>query len=119
MSAKELRAAASDVAGACDDEFLKVEGYWTVPDRMMIAKSQSIAAHILATVREDDDEPIDEAWLRSQSRTDGLLLTMMTFVRRLDGYHLEVNGHESANPTTRGEFRALCRCLGVTLKEGT
>lgn len=119
MKAKELRQAAeslSNDAARYLEEYLAEEH----DDAVSFAHFERVdlvTDHILATVREDDDELVDELWFIKQTRVDGPLLNMIVLVCRSEGFHLKVNGNESDRPATRGDFRALCRLLGVKLKE--
>ncbi len=106
MNAKELRRAAWTADTHMGDG---------IPDCWQpIVKS--LSAHILATVREDDDKLLDERWFMKQTRVDGPL-SMIVLIRRAEGFHIAVNGHESDRPATRGDFRTLCGLLGVKLDE--
>lgn len=101
MNAKELRQAAE----------------WLHKIRLACSNHTcTLIDYVLATVRGDDDELIDELWFIKQKRVDGPL-RMIVLVRRPEGFHLEVNGYESDRPATRGDFRTLCRSLGVKLEE--
>lgn len=90
-----------------------------------------LADHILATVREDDDEPVDEAWVLSisplgrycVSDPSGFVQVEYSIVSRsVFAEYVRSETDFDTVPTlvkTRGQFRMLCHLLGVPLKEGT
>ena len=72
-----------------------------------------LADHILATVRDDDDEHADQAWQ-----------SLVTFDSAIgDGKWIVAKMFDTwddipKSDKTRGQFRSLCRGLGIALKEG-
>ena len=122
MNAKELRQAA---------EFLRAEANHSVetigPDRSWLQTRRddvrlACAEHILSTVRDDDDEPVSEEWLeisceRKTARTFAVK-SLEVFTRTKDVWLCNpAAGEKYASIKTRGQFRSLCRGLGVELKE--
>ena len=107
MNAKELREAAESALryDDCDDSAI-----------------DSTASHILATVRPDDDEPVNAAWsqdvLGAVSVEVGRNLFLNKWAQVEYGSDNESDGVFNTTVKTRGEFRQLCRLLGVELKEG-
>ena len=118
MNAKELREAAQRL----------IEYPEANPDDVT-----GLADYILATVRDDDDEPVAWEWLAERMtllpddcdvverlasgpmyvhRFHGPLTYVVSCVKN-DGEHAAVNPPES-----RGQFRSLCRGLSIDLKEG-
>lgn len=97
--------------------------------RTALEKGEANATDILATVREDDDERLTEEFVERcnppPGTDDGLYFYWDANVPMnnprpglLGLLSYGTNGcHEFAHIKTRGEFRALCRLLGVTLKE--
>jgi hypothetical protein len=114
VNAKELREAATEVR-RCGSE-----------------PACDIADYILVTVRDDDDEPVTWDWLaermtllpddryRVERRTIGSMyvhrhhgpLVFVVNCVEIDGEYAALNP-----PKTRGQFRSLCRGLGIELKE--
>ncbi len=88
MNAKELRQAAERVSDRYHHDTATID-----PDLAV-----DIAGHILATVREDDDELIDSHWIEV-------------------GVPLQLLRQHIDHIKTRGDFRTLCRLLGVKLQE--
>lgn len=105
MNAKELRQAADRVRDQYHHDTTSID-----PDLVI-----DIAAHILATVREDDDEDMswDEAARQESHRT------FFHVEARSSCWVAIIDGKRTiAEFKTRGEFRALCRLLGVKIREG-
>ena len=103
MNAKELREAAIEITNHGNELAL-------------------MADHILATVRDDDDEPITPLWLSQwgeclvDCRKIGILC-----IDLYDGNWSVIGefGEVYIKPQEkRGQFRSLCRGLGIELKEG-
>ncbi len=125
MTAKELRQAAeytvtmwdnhdSKRLVAGDELFFNSDGE---PDNVTFAR------HILSTVRDDDDELVTYEWLCS-TKKPYLMSRKVTW--NFDGYTVSVNSsgarlHCNHMPIvsvqTRGQFRSLCKGLGIELKE--
>lgn len=84
-----------------------------------------IEAHILATVRADDDEPLDAAWLddRALRCSDGVVanwyfgpqrfIAVTSHRETADMFLVTVAGWERPHIKTRGEVRRLCAALGI------
>ena len=116
MNARELRHAAGLVLG----DFSHPYG-WSG----MIEDSKRLAEHILATVRDDDDEPVSEEWFRSVSTIANIFGPTIHYQGRYltwfewgIGYYDNDTDAVPVTTTTRGQFRALCKGLGIELKEG-
>lgn len=80
---------------------------------------QLLANHILATVREDDDELATVPWVRDSLPAFAWVGWRGAFCAQRTGLHLDISGTMSDRPATRGDFRTLCRLLGVTLRDST
>lgn len=113
MTAKELRQAAeytvtmwdnhdSKRLVAGDELFFNSDGE---PD------SVTFARHILSTVRDDDDEPADRRWqgeaMMRSSANFGMCQTVYAIWDQVS----------KSGGQSRGQFRSLCRGLGIELKE--
>lgn len=89
------------------------------------ADTTLLVRHVLATVREDDGEAVDEAWLRSVGwKPDGVHIVLRDWGRNrnctcqiYDGKTWYINGDEINAPSTRGDVRALCQALNIPLQE--
>lgn len=118
MNAKELRQAAEITRHFIereDDDLNVIAGH-----------IENIAAHILSTVRDDDDEPVSKEWFEE---VIGDPLDLQTIEPWFIWWHSTrelLMGPEggSVGPEpltlpikTRGQFRSLCRGLGIELKE--
>lgn len=77
--------------------------------------SRSIAQHIIATVRADDDEPLTNVFFGTWTDCGGPDLE----IGANDTVRIWVHGKccPLLAVKTRGEFRQLCRLLGVELTE--
>ena len=120
MNAKELRKAAELSATECFQYFEEYheEDHDDPDSKQHYERIDMMAAHILATVREDDVELIDVNWIESLARTDDGDLSMITLRLCEDRkFHLVCNGYVQKNPSTRGDFHQMCRLLGVQFKE--
>ena len=98
MNAKELRVIAEKLADcATDNPMWQKFGY--------------VAGYVLATVRDDDDEPSTDEWECTLLCEAELTLNQSSYVFYVWG--------DARNPgkRTRGQFRALCKGLGIELKE--
>jgi len=107
VNSKELIAAAEN---CCTDSRLEwvdldTPGFPIREDMMMDA--YRLSQHILGTVRADDDEDVHPSWFESLISQDGL--------RTIENVLAAGN---RCRCFSRGEFRQLCRLLGVVLKEG-
>lgn len=117
MNAKELRQAAEitrHLIAREDDDLNVIAGH-----------IENIAAHILATVREDDDEPatyenlcsIKKPYMENRKiwwNFDGFTVSVNSSGARFHCNHMPI-----ASAQTMGQFRSLCRGLGIELKEST
>lgn len=114
MTAKELRRAA-----------LMVSGKEPHPSGFggMIADARTLAAHILSTVRDDDDEPvtyerlcfIKKPYMENRKiwwNFDGFTVSINSSGARFHCNHMPI-----ASAQTMGQFRSLCRGLGIVLEE--
>lgn len=84
-----------------------------------------MSRHILATVRDDDDEPVTAEWLVSV----GIIYSEFHDVFYSEDEAIELVQHSQefmireadaslgVTVKTRGQFRRLCEGLGITLKE--
>jgi hypothetical protein len=93
---------------------------WITQGGLDPTTSEKLAEHILATVRADDDEPVTASWF-------AILLGSIDRFEFGRGYSVERNengqweawlcGHCLRAIKTKGQFRQLCRGLGIALKE--
>lgn len=114
MSAKELRKQAETLADCCTD------------NKLWASQFDLVCHHILATVREDDDEEVTREWFE---QVFGDPLDIQTIEPWFIWWHSTrglLMGSEGGSvgpdpltlPTkTRGQFRSLCRGLGIELQE--
>ena len=118
MNAKELRAAASrrkqwvDLVRRINNPYIGTERHGDLVDK------ENIADYVLATVRDDDDEPVTGEWFSSLPKLwrNGLRIDFYDYVH---DPVLGLNGEEiKANPT-RGDGRRLAAALGIKLEEKT
>ena len=120
MNAKELRKAADRVSKIADKEVLKT-GLKCVTEHTV--DMMLVAEHILATVREDDDDLVTYAWLsfikkpymenrKIRWNFDGYTVSISSSGAKFHCNHMPI-----ASVQTRGQFRALCKGLGIELKE--
>lgn len=115
MNAKELRRAAEIV----------VSQYKSDTTSIRPAVAIELAAHVLSTVREDDDEEYCSDWARSVIGTSEVTLNerFSLATHRCDIEYDDLQPHQVScgslrtRVKTQGDFRTLCRLLGVTLKE--
>lgn len=121
MTAKELRQAADIVLDQVNFGFAVSEH-----------RASILAEHILATVRDDDDAPLDFAFLHSvETKYFGEAL-MCSFefgclemwvvndeYDPLDATWSFSGANLQLTIKTRGQFRSLCRGLGIVLEEKT
>lgn len=134
MNAKELRAMAEKSRAWYTTPNIP-EACHQVPDHVFYT-GYHLATYILATVRDDDDEPVTAEWLHS------LFWDSNSAWWYLDKTRQKVVICEHGKPadvwvaskpfalsdvdqdsllcevTSRGQFRSLCRGLGIELKEG-
>ena len=114
MTAKELRQAAENVLGIVNDP-----PGWTAK----IIDSKRLASHVLATVRDDDDEPVTEEWLGTVKPSRPFITHVGPDV--IDAHYCHNGTYYWGFSTkhlwemTRGQFRSLCRGLGIVLEEKT
>lgn len=116
MNAKELRQAAeytvtmwdnhdSKRLVACDELFFNSDGE---PDNVTFAR------HVLATVLDDDDELVSEDWLSTVETSRPFITHVGSDV--IDAHYWGFSTRHLWG-TTRGQFRSLCKGLGIELKE--
>lgn len=133
MNAKELRQTAAYIVEQRDnhDKFRMVEGDEAFMNADGEPDAVTFARHILATVREDDDEPVTRDFLNSHSTASfgEALYSRYEFTDNLSvGFVAEEYESNRAawmfgaikipvDIKTRGQFRALCKGLGLELKE--
>jgi len=103
MTPEKLRAAAARIAALSEG--------WGDYDYHDNNKLSMCAQHILDTVRDDDDLPVDWTKCGLQKNLD-----------KRGGVRLYKVGEQVAylyayEIKTRGQLRAICRALGVTLQE--
>ena len=118
MTAKELRQAAKNVLGFVNDP-----PGWTAK----IIDSKRLASHVLATVRDDDDEPVTEEWFRRHTggfvNIDGPTIhhcgRYLTWFNWGIGIYDNDSGAVNLGVMDRGQFRSLCVGLGIVLEEKT
>ena len=114
MNAKELRAAAINLKRHMGIVYASTASMGPTPIQRLAG---TLIDHILATVREDDDEPIDDSWFASISdHKQRVMIGDGRCVERDDfgSIFIDADGTHCDFPiTTRGEFRALCRLLGM------
>jgi hypothetical protein len=101
MTPKELRAAAENVLGIVNQP-----PGWVAK----INDSKRLAEHILATVREDDGEPVTMEWVEAFNLND-LTIGMNKM------HYLPHDMVITYKDKTRGQFRKLREGLGIVLKE--
>lgn len=123
-TAKELTTVAHDLTVVAQDYDVGSAAYWSC---------MKASKHILATVRDDDDEPLTPQWLTSITEMYGDHQCYGWFLYHADGDGLNVafrqlNPHASEDITvsidphgpvpckTRGQVRRLCAALGIELK---
>ena len=123
MTPKELRQAAEAVRDnlkrtlrACQE--LRLKG-----DTSLVLADIALAEHILATVREDDGEPVTYEWICSLKIPH---MENRKILWNFDGYTVSVSSSGAkfhcnhmpiASVETRGQFRSLCKGLGIVLGE--
>jgi hypothetical protein len=125
MNAKELRQTAAYIVEQWDnhDKFRMVEGDEAFMNADGEPDAVTFARHILATVREDDDELVTYEWLCSTKTPymenrkiwwnfDGYAVSLSSSGARFHCNHMPI-----ASVQTRGRFRSLCKGLGIELKE--
>lgn len=100
----------------------------TTQGRVSVRCAELCALYIRSTVRADDDEAITLEWIQQlgfertvvTSRYEKLIKTGWWLTWDTDG-DCCLSTHCSVplpnNPKTRGQFRSLCRALGITLPE--
>jgi len=120
MNAKELRKAAEWLKylaypRVCYEEFRGIDGTETRE------KFNTIAEYVLARLRDDDDEPVNDDWLSGVQPS-------ASFAIHTNGIQVEAHYLPEGNfywgysgsaiyKMTRSQFRALCKGLGIELKE--
>ena len=113
------------------DELRAVRGLLGVPEsaidfeNMSAECSRDLWRIVNAEHRADDDVLIDAEWLRSIGATEAWRHRLIvrgdngcSVERRTEVWIVNSQGVPSAQYRTRGQFRALCKCLGIMLKEG-
>lgn len=126
-NSKELIAAAKAVQQAVkqpsDDDIMDCSKLCS--DEQILA----LVDHVLATVRDDDDEPICWDWLKALTgynrEVSGSLvsvkvteeLSLVGDIEYPERWQVWFNEYEIGECVDRAGFRSLCRGLGVELKE--
>ena len=140
MIAKELIAAAESLsheAARYFEEYM-IEDHDDPDSHGLFERIDLVTDHILATVRPDDDEPLTEDWFGAFAAKAGQYRFEFSIGRgrsfQIDELHdktwaaeLLIDSHNrygikddaecGFEIQTRGDFRQLCRLLGVALKE--
>jgi hypothetical protein len=100
---------------------------WIAQDNLNSQPAKMLAAHILATVRADDEDPVTgprlivlDFWYRTDG--GGVLYSpcnrLRVWVGPIERWSVDSERiPEPLWPKTMGEFRRLCRVLGITLPE--
>lgn len=117
MSPKELLKSAEKIQ-RCDCECDSYHGYVCFKCTTL----KPLAAHILTTVREDDGEPVFSSWINQWSEFgDDTIEVDDDSSLHWDDEVLSLwkNGEQIVfgGVKARGDFRQICRLLGVELKE--
>lgn len=81
-----------------------------------------MAQHILATVKPDDDDPLTDDWLSEIGDIVDDVICIAIIRKQVNDPNMSLDGNELGEayfrpPETRGQFRELCRGLGIELKE--
>lgn len=83
-----------------------------------------LSEHILATVREDDDDEVADEWLRELSDYDSdqnISFGQLWYSTvRMEWTVIDENVDNEViikTPQTKGQFRQLCQALGIPLNE--
>jgi len=114
MTAKELIRAADVVR-----DYLK---YYELGDHEEIAQpARILAMHVLATVRNDDDEPATIEWLyevfQHVTGFDFNFGTVGGYFEYRDGNHNHYRRCDLPKNPTRGQMRSLFKALRIDAKE--
>lgn len=123
MSAKELRRAA-EIALSESVEARQLYGLLNEADSPELP-CEAVCRYILSTVREDDDEEYRSDWGRSVIGTSEVALNerFSLATHRCDIEYDDMQPYQVScgslrtRVKTQGDFRELCRLLGVALKE--
>lgn len=114
---KELLAAARDLENHAYD-MMRTHRHMDSEDEQIVlwSKQHMLADHIRSTVRADDDDPVD--WGKIISSDIRLMMDgrMYMFAKGSENVLAII---QTDCITTRGEFRSICRALGITLPEVT
>ncbi len=118
MTPSELRAAADDVIRTyvTDPEEMGIDIRPTITERKAIA----IAQHVLATVRDDDDEPITQEWC--ELRSNDWRECMGQYINRRNSALIIANGclcvgGKRTPITTVGQLRGIVTALGIEVTQ--
>jgi len=127
MTAKELRQAAEYAVTQWDrhDSKRLVQGEEAFLNEDGEPDAVTFSRHILSTVRDDDDEPVTYEKLCSIKKPymenrkiwwnfDGFTVSVNSSGARFHCNHMPI-----ASAQTMGQFRSLCRGLGIVLEEKT
>ena len=125
MNAKELREAAAWIKERIEGEMMECANNPSYLDEYgkSIEDERACVDYILATVRDDDDEPVTSFWLSGFGDVmDGFHYIGIICVDATE-WEWSLSGMFASSvsihaPKTRGQFRSLCRGLGIALKEG-
>jgi len=119
MTPRALRNAAETVIGSQDHP----SGWGG-----MICDAKRIARYILATEREDDDEPVTTEWLvevvpgEPDYESDCFMVVADISICKIGdiekyGWEVWCHEYELGSVKTRGQLRKLCEGLGIVLEE--
>ena len=125
MNSKELRAAAERTKKFASEtlELCRVHSIPIKTRENTLDANITVAEYILSTVRDDDDEPVAYEWLSSIKKP---YMANRKIWWNLDGYTVSIssswarfhcNHMPFASVQTRGQFRSLCRGLGIEMEE--
>ena len=116
MNAKELRRQAEYLVEQWDshDKFRTVEGDAAFMNADGEPDAVTFARHVLSTVLDDDDELVSEDWLSTVETSRPFITHVGSDV--IDAHYWGFSTRHLWG-TTRGQFRSLCKGLGIELKE--
>ena len=122
MNAKELRQAAELLKQSDENRRRQFKRMGT---EVVQGVEGLVADHIIATVREDDDETYTADWGREAMGRSELVFNRHFTLALYPTPTIETDvpgqsiGFLDTTVKTRGDFRTLCRLLGVKLRDST